>query len=305
MPRQKLLIIGGHSRLGAALASEFTRHHEVRTVSRSELDLASPPQVIAQFLDGIDFDLLLLPAGITDVDYCERRPDESWIVNAGAPAHIAAYCARRGVRMIHFGTDYVFDGAKSTPYHEDDSTSPLSLYGKCKLAGERAVVKASPANLVVRLSWLFGPGKAGATPDWAVQFAMERDFLKIASDRVSTPTYTLDVAQALVPLLFDPRATGWLHMANAGACSWLEWAKFSIDTAVECGVQVRTQMVNGITMAEVFLNRALRPKYTVFSTEKFDRLTGHELPTWQDAVRRYVKETVVPRYPVQPLRAVG
>lgn len=286
-----------------ALEHEFARHYEVQTISRPDLDLLGSPREIHRVLDGLDFDLVLLPAGITDVDHCERRPDEAWKANAGAPAHIADWCARRGIRMIHFGTDYVFEGVKSTPYHEEDATSPISVYGKCKLAGERAVIQASPANLVVRLSWLFGPGKAGATPDWAVQLAMEQEFLKIASDRISMPTYTIDVARGLFPLLFEPKATGWLHMANSSSCSWLEWAKFSIDAAVDAGLTVRTQMVNSTTMAEVFLNRAHRPKYTVFATDKYEALTGMKLPCWQDAMKRYVKETVVPRYADNGLRA--
>ncbi|MCB1235963.1 MAG: dTDP-4-dehydrorhamnose reductase [Verrucomicrobiae bacterium] len=296
--KQPIAIVGANGRLGRALLEECRRRgHPVAPLTRHDLDLAWSRRKIHEALESCrDSRLLLLAAGNTNVDVCEHEPETAEQLNCLAVEHIAQWCAANGTRLVNFSSDYVFDGEKDSPYREDDPAHPLSVYGRSKVDGEIATLEASPDNLVVRLQWLFGPGKPLATPDWAVALAVENDTLNIVGDRVGAPSYTRDIAAALEPLFFDPRATGILHLSNAGSCSWLEWARFCVECAADCGVPVRARNLTGVSMEDVFGDRATRPRYTVFSLEKYRDLTGREMPDWRGSVREYIRDFVAPRF---------
>lgn len=296
MTRRRVVIIGSNGRLGRALLETSQASHDVVPLTRYDLDLAWSEKRIREALDPVRADLVLLAAGNTNVDHCEAHPDEAEQLNVTAPATISRWCAERGIRLINFSSDYVFDGEKTEPYVESDPVNPLSVYGQSKADGEEATLGASPRHLVVRLTWLYGPGKALATPDWAVELAVKNERLHVVSDRVGCPSYTVDIAAALEPLLFDDRATGLLHLCNAGSCTWQEWAQYCVDCAVASGVPVRARTVEPLTMAELFGDRALRPRHTVLSTARYERLTGRTLPDWREPLRRYVADFVAPRF---------
>lgn len=296
MSRQKIVIVGSNGRLGRALLEVCQAGHEVVPLTRYDLDLAWSERRIREVLDPHAADLLLLAAGNTNVDYCELHPDDADQLNVIAPGAIARWCAGRGIRMINFSSDYVFDGEKTEPYTEEDAVNPLSIYGQSKADGEEATLEASARHLVVRLTWLYGPGKALATPDWAVELAVKDDHLHVVCDRIGCPSYTGDIAAALEPLLFDERAAGVLHLCNAGSCTWQEWAQYCVDCAIECGVEVKTRLVEPLYMDDLFGNRAIRPRHTVLSTAKYETLTGRRLPDWREPVRRYVEAHVAPRF---------
>jgi dTDP-4-dehydrorhamnose reductase len=296
MSRQKIIIIGSNGRLGRALLETCQARHDVVPLTRYDLDLSWSEWRIREVLDPIAADLVLLAAGNTNVDFCELHPDEAEQLNVIAPGAIARWGARRGIRMINFSSDYVFDGKKTAPYTEDDPVNPLSVYGQSKADGEEATLKASDDHLVVRLTWLYGPGKALATPDWAVELAVKDEHLHVVSDRTGCPSYTGDIAEALEPLLFDRRATGLLHLCNAGSCTWQEWAQACIDDAVDCGVAVKARAVEPLFMDDLFGNRAIRPRHTVLSTAKYESLAGRQLPDWRVPLRTYVKAYVAPRF---------
>lgn len=296
MTRKEIILVGANGRLGRALFEACRDQYTLAPLTRHDLDLEWSRKKVHEALSPYKADLLLLAAGNTNVDYCEIRPDEAEHVNVIAVRHIAEWCAETGTRLINFSSDYVFDGEKDEPYTEDDPVNPLSAYGNSKLLGEDATLKASDRNLVVRLAWLFGPGKPAATPDWAVQMAVENETLSIVADRTGSPSYTRDLATGLIPLLFDEAATGLLHLCNSGSCTWQEWGQFCIDCAIECGVDVKTREVAPLKMDEIFGNRAIRPRYSVLSTDKYQALTGRTLPPWQDGVREYIRERVAPRF---------
>ncbi|MCB1091111.1 MAG: dTDP-4-dehydrorhamnose reductase [Verrucomicrobiae bacterium] len=296
MSRQKIIIIGSNGRLGRALLEACHPRFDVVAMTRYDLDLAWSERRICEALDPIDADLVLLTAGNTNVDHCELYPDEAEQLNVTAPGAIARWCARRGIRLINFSSDYVFDGEKTQPYTEEDPINPLSVYGQSKADGEEATLAASDRHLVVRLTWLYGPGKALATPDWAVELAVKDEHLHVVSDRTGCPSFTGDIAAALEPLLFDDRARGLLHLCNSGACTWLEWAQYCIDCAVECGVEVKTRVVEPLSMDDLFGNRAIRPRHTVLSTAKYETLTGRTLPDWRVPLKHYVEAFVAPRF---------
>src|SRR5207248_6493955 len=153
-----IAIIGANGRLGAALAREYSRYFELTAFERNQLDLGKLDQ-IRSVLFPTEFDLLLNCAALTNVDYCESHPDEAFLINAEGPRLLADICAEKSARLIHISTDYVFDGKQDTPYIEEDPPAPLSVYAESKLAGIEEVLAVSPKNLVVRLSWVFGPDK--------------------------------------------------------------------------------------------------------------------------------------------------
>jgi dTDP-4-dehydrorhamnose reductase len=296
MTRKEMILVGANGRLGRALFEACRDQYTLAPLTRHDLDLQWSREKIHEALGPYKADILLLAAGNTNVDYCEIRPDEAERLNATAVRHIAEWCADTDTRLINFSSDYVFDGEKNEPYTEEDPVNPISEYGKSKLLGEEMTLEASDRNLVVRLAWLFGPGKPAATPDWAVQMAVETDTLSIVADRTGSPSYTRDLATGLIPLLFDESATGILHLCNSESCTWQEWGQFCVDCAIECGVDVKTREVGALKMDEIFGNRANRPRYSVLSTEKYQSLTGRTLPPWQDAVREYIRERVAPRF---------
>src|SRR4051812_24894691 len=154
--RKRLLVVGAGGRLGLALMRRYAADFDVRGLTHSEIDLADLDEV-TQLLNQASFDVLINCAAMTNVDLCEEQPDEAFDVNSRAPELMAHICQEKNARFIHFSTDYVFDGSKTTPYVEDDPAEPLSVYGESKREGEENVLFVSERNLVVRVSWVFGP----------------------------------------------------------------------------------------------------------------------------------------------------
>lgn len=299
MSRHKIAIVGSNGRLGRSLLETCQIDHDVVGLTRHDLDLAWSEPAIREALDQRvgAADLLFLAAGDTNVDQCEVSPEEAEQLNVASVRSIAGWCADHEVRLISFSSDYVFDGKKTEPYRETDPVAPLSVYGQTKVLGEEFAVGASNRNLVVRLTWLYGPGKPLATPDWAIDMATKNDRIHVVSDRVATPSYTGDMAAALKPIFFDDQAAGILHLCNAGSCTWQEWAQYCIDCAIDCGVPVKAKTVEPLRMDDLFGDRATRPAYTVMSTERYESLTGQTLPDWRKPLERYIRTHVAPRYP--------
>src|ERR1700730_5901785 len=210
----KIVIVGSGGRLGTALMREFREKFDVTGLSHAQIDLADFDEV-EQMLSRINFDILINCAALTNVDLCEEQPDEAFQINAGAPDVMAEICASKNARLIHFSTDYVFNGKKGEPYAEDDEALPLSVYGKSKREGEENVMAKHVGNLVVRVSWVFGPDRPSFI-DSVIQRARENESVDAIADKFSTPTYARDIAQML-PRFFDVGAsrTGILHFANA------------------------------------------------------------------------------------------
>ncbi len=192
---RRIIVIGANGRLGAALAREYQGVFSVKAFARSQLDLGKLDQVRST-LSETEFDLLLNCAALTNVDYCESHSDEAFLINAQGPRLVAEICREKSAKLVHISTDYVFDGKQDTPYIEEDLPAPLSVYAESKLAGEREVLAVSQKNLVVRLSWVFGPDKPSFI-DQIIQRARENETVTAVADKFSSPTYTIDVANWL------------------------------------------------------------------------------------------------------------
>jgi dTDP-4-dehydrorhamnose reductase len=284
---RRIVVPGAAGRLGAALVREWRKAGEdVIGFTRQELDLARPGQ-LGSVLDPLDFDVLVNCAAQTNVDRCETQFEEAMQVNAHAVRALAAICSRKGARCIHISTDYVFDGAKRIPYTEEDEVVPISRYGESKRAGEIALLEVSDRHLVVRVSWVFGPDRPSFV-DQMLQRAQTDEKIEAVADKVAVPTYTLDAARLLRPLLFDVPAGGVVHLCNSGECTWQEYAQFAIDCAIAAGVPLKARKVGALRMADLKAFIAKRSPYSAMSTEKLTKLTGMRPRHWTEAVREYV-----------------
>jgi dTDP-4-dehydrorhamnose reductase len=282
----KIVILGAGGRLGAALLREYRDEFDVVGFNHTQLNL-SDLAAVREKLRNTSFDILINAAGFTKVDLCETQPDRAFLINAEAPRVVAEICDEKNARLIHFSTDYVFDGAKCEPYTEEDQASPISVYGESKLAGENNVLAAKSQNLVVRVSWVFGPDRPSFI-DAMVQQAQENDEVDAVVDKFSTPTYTLDIA-AMLPRVFDGNVSGGiLHFANAGQCSWREYAQWAVDCCLEAGLPLRVKTIGVRKLRDMANWIARRPVYSVLSTAKYTKLSGISPRTWREAVSDYI-----------------
>jgi dTDP-4-dehydrorhamnose reductase len=284
--KRNIVIIGKNGRLGAALCRELAEKHDIRAFGRAELDLTKP---IREQLKGVEFELLINAAAATNVDWCEQHVAEASLINARSASELGILCAEKGVRCLHISTDYVFDGLASRPYHEEDAARPISIYGKTKRLGEELLLQSSPDHLAIRVSWVFGPDKPGFI-DLLLDRAINQEAVEAIDDKFSAPTYTVDFAQWIRPLLFEFPIGGILHLCNSGGCSWREYAQCAIDAARQENVVFKAHKVRPISLDSMTTFVARRPPYTVMATDKFSKTTGLSPRPWQDAVREFVQK---------------
>ena len=283
---KRILVLGAGGRLGSALLRRYRTHFEARGFTHAEVDLADLDE-LEEVLKPLPFDVLINCAAMTNVDLCEEQRETAFQINATAPELLAHICEDKGAKMIHFSTDYVFDGRKTTPYVEDDPAEPLSVYGESKREGEENVLFVSEQNLVVRVSWVFGADRPSFV-DNIIARAMENTEVTAVADKFSTPTYTEDVASAL-PQFFSSDVGGLLHFANDGQCTWQEYAQFALETCAAEGVPLKTTTVGPQKLSDMQSFVALRPVYTVLSTVRFSEITGGSPRPWREAVSEYIR----------------
>jgi dTDP-4-dehydrorhamnose reductase len=285
----KIVIVGAGGRLGAALMREYREKFDVVGFTHAQIDLADFDE-LEETVSRVDFDLLINCAALTNVDLCEEQPDQAFRVNAGAPELLAQVCTNKRARLIHFSTDYVFDGEKREPYGEEDPANPISVYGESKREGEKLVLQTQDRHLVVRVSWVFGPDRPSFI-DAMIKRARNEEHVDAIADKFSAPTYTRDIAEML-PQFFDVDVEGGLlHFANAGECSWQEYAQFALDSCHSLGIPLKARTVSPSRLADIKNWTARRPVYSVLSTEKFFSLTGTTPRTWRDAVADYIRRS--------------
>jgi len=283
----KIIIIGSSGRLGAALMREYRDKYDVAGFNHTQLDLSNLNGV-RERLRATNFDVLISAAAFTNVDLCETERDRAFLINAEAPGVLARICCDKRAKLIHFSTDYVFDGEKRAPYSEEDEAKPISVYGESKLTGEKNVLAMEHRHLVVRVSWVFGPDKPSFI-DGIIKRAQESTEVDAIADKLSTPTYTLDIAAALRRFFTHASDDGGiLHFANAGECSWQEYGQWALDRCHEAGLPLEATIVGARKLKDMANWIARRPVYSVLSTAKYTKLTGAPSRTWRDAVADYI-----------------
>src|SRR5215475_9397597 len=282
----KIVILGAGGRLGAALIREYREKYDLAGFNHAQLDLANLHEV-RKTLGAMDFDVLINAAAFTNVDACETERDRAFLINAEAPGILAEICNEKDAKLIHFSTDYVFDGEKRAPYTEEDQANPISFYGESKLVGERNVLAAENGHLVVRVSWVFGPDRPSFI-DAMIKRAQQDENIDAVADKFSTPTYTGNIARML-PQFFDRDVQGGiLHFANAGKCSWQEYAQWALDCCRDAGIPLKARTVGALKLSDMANWVARRPVYSVLSTVKYIQLTGTAPRAWREAVADYI-----------------
>src|SRR5436309_11429340 len=184
----KIVIVGAGGRLGSALMREYRERFDVTGVNRAHVDLSNLDEM-REKLRAKNFDVLINAAAFTNVDLCETQRDQAFGINAEAPRILAEICRDKNAKLIHFSTDYVFDGEKSEPYIESDPANPISVYGESKRAGEQFVLQTTDRHLIVRVSWVFGPERPSFI-DAMIKRACEDEHVEAITNTFSAPTYT-------------------------------------------------------------------------------------------------------------------
>ncbi len=283
----RVAVTGTTGRVGAALARHLVARHEIIALPRCVCDLADSESLDCA-LKNLDCDVFINPAGLTSLEACEDDPRLAMRINSAAPGKIALWAASRGVRMIHFSTDYVFGGENTALLTEQAAPHPLSVYGRSKLAGEKAVL-AHPGNLVVRVSWVFGPEKPSFI-DQTFDNALAGKLLAAIADKYSLPAFTTDLAE-WVDGLIGRKTEGILHACNPGnPVSWHGMAEVVIQEMKACGVINHDPQIAEQKLDEMAAFRAVRPRFTAMSTERLRKELGIPLRSWPEAVRHYVRD---------------
>jgi len=285
----KIVILGSGGRLGATLLREYRVKFDLVDFNHAQLDLGNEDQIRRKLVP-LEFDVLINCAAMTNVDLCESKREQALAINAEAPKVLAEICRDKKAKLIHFSTDYVFDGEQREPYVEDDATTPISVYGKSKRAGEKFVLQTSDRHLVVRVSWVFGPDRPSFV-DAMIERAREEEQIDAVADKFSTPTYTSDIARMLPQFLDVDVPDGILHFANSGQCSWQEYAQHALDCCHGLGIPLKAKTVGALKLADMKDWVARRPVYSVLSTAKYAKLTGVTPRSWRDAVSDYIERS--------------
>lgn len=291
----KILLLGSKGRLGAALARDWSRKWEVRCLARPELDMADPDHVDAvlsrELARGVD--VVVNATGMTNLEQCEDEPELADRINHLSVKLIAERAQGEGIRLIHFGTDYVYDGLLDRPYRETDPPNPQGVYAQSKWRGEEAVLSAGPSHAVFRVSWVFGPDKPGFV-DMILRWAMDKDRVEAVADKTSSPSYTEDISGWVARFIENQLPGGLYHACNAGGCSWRDFGQEAVRVAADLKWPLKSTEVHPVPLSSMTFFRAPRPKHTVMDSSKLATALGYALPPWEDAVARFVKKLPIP-----------
>ena len=278
----KILITGANGLLGSALAREANdRGIETVALSKGDLDITNA-QAVMSLIGESRPNVVFNCAAFSNVDRSETEAEKALLVNRDGARNVALAAREVGARMVHLSTDYVFDGKKETPYLPSDQPAPINLYGISKLAGEAAVREVGGDWMVVRTSWLFGEGKEGFVGLVQKALMEEGDALRVVNDQKSRPTWTGDLAPALLDLVGrGAEGRGCFHLANAGYCSRLHLA-LEIRRILDAE---RPILPLG---SKEYDAPARRPRYSVLDLTDAERTLGRSLPDWEDALRGFL-----------------
>ena len=280
MPRPTILVTGAGGQVGGELRRALTAHGDVRATDRTTLDLADADALVAA-VRGLRPDIIVNAGAYTAVDRAESEPDVAFVVNARAPQILAEEAKASGALLIHYSTDYVFDGSANSPYDETASVNPLNVYGASKLAGEQAIAQSGAQALVLRTSWVYGA--TGQNFLLTIRrLARERDQLSIVADQTGVPNWSSALAEATAALIGRGMShlierAGLYHLSCGGATTWYGFARAIV------GDVTRPRVVPIAT--QDYPTPARRPAYGVLSNVRFENTFGYKMPEWHDALQ--------------------
>jgi len=276
----RLLITGGHGLLGQEIARVFEGSAGIRSTDREEWDVTDPAACRRE-VDGFRPDAVIHCAAYMAVDRAESEQEMARILNVEGTRNVARACRERGALMVTFGTDYIFDGASSRPYREEDPANPLSVYGKTKWAAEQALREEGGDHLLVRTQWLFGPAGRNFIRT-ILEKARRGETLRVASDQVGCPTFSRDLAGAVRNLL-GAGARGTVHFSSEGETSWFGLARYVLERSGLPAALLSPARTRDLPYP------APRPAYGVLSKEKYRAVTGASPRPWEEAVGEYLE----------------
>ena len=297
----RLLLLGGNGQVGRELRRSLPPLGEVVVATRDGVDADEAadfdaPDALAPLVARLAPDVVVNAAAYTAVDRAETDADAALRANAEAPAALARVCARRDALLLHYSTDYVFDGSGTRPYREDDATAPLGVYGASKLAGEEAIRASGARHAILRTAWVYaGHGRNFLLT--MLRLASERDELRVVADQIGAPTSAAWIADASARIVaHGVPASGTWHLVAAGGTSWHGFAEAIMDEALAAGLLQRVPRVLPIATAE-YPTPARRPAYSVLDTERLRRDFGIAPPDWRDGLRAVLSELAASRTP--------
>lgn len=278
----KVLVTGTKGQLGFDVMRELEkRGHDAAGVDIEEMDITNAAQV-NDVIKAVSPDVVIHCSAYTAVDRAEDEVELCRKVNAGGTKNIAEVCAELDCKMIYISTDYIFSGDGDRPWEPDDEADPLNVYGQTKYEGEQEVKSRLNKYFIVRISWVFGINGNNFIKTM-LRLGKENGAVKVVDDQIGSPTYTYDLASLLVDMA-ESEAYGQYHATNEGICSWYEFAKEIFKAAGMDHVSVTP------VTSDEFPAKAKRPSNSRMSKEKLVKNGFNKLPTWQDAVKRYIRE---------------
>jgi len=291
----RLLVTGANGQVGCELRQSLAPLGEVIALDRAACDLARPAEV-ARILRAATPDIIVNAAAYTAVDRAEQEEELATLINGTAVGEIAQAARQLGALLIHYSTDYVFDGRKDAPYAEDDVPSPISAYGRSKLAGERAIAQCGGRYLIVRTSWIYA-ARGHNFLKTVLRLARERDELRIVEDQIGAPTWARDLAaatavmtrQARQEIARDDFESGLFHVTGSGATSWFVFAKAVVKQAEQYGLLARKSKIVPIASSE-YPVAATRPKNSRLSGARARHRFQIALPEWEQSLAVCMRE---------------
>lgn len=282
----RILVTGVKGQLGYDCVRELRKrgYHNVLGIDREELDITDEKAVHA-FIDEYKPDVVMHNAAWTAVDKAEEMPDAVYQVNALGPKYIAEACKEVGATMFYISTDYVFDGKGDEPFEIDSPKDGLSVYGKTKSQGEDFVTSVLERYFIIRISWVFGINGHNFIKTMLKLSDTHRE-LSVVDDQIGSPTYTYDLSKLMCDMMATEKY-GTYHATNEGFCSWAEFAEYIFEVAKK---DVIVHPVSTEEYKKLVPNQADRPLNSRMSKKSLDDKGFHRLPSWKDAVRRYVEE---------------
>src|SRR6202162_3304877 len=297
--KYRILLTGKNGQVGAELAALLPRLGEVTAFDRHQLDLSKPDQIRRAIRDTRP-QVIVNAAAYTFVDQAESEEWEARVINADAPAVMAEEAKRIGAALVHYSTDYIFDGSKTVPYDENDPPSPISVYGKTKLAGEQAIQDAEIPHLIFRTAWVYGTRGRNFLLTIS-RLATEREELRIVRDQFGAPTWSREIAMGTARILAQlseqgreafSRSSGIYHMTATGETSWFEFGRAILEEASRTsqgvswfaaatgGHSLVTRLLTPVTTEE-YPTLARRPAYSELSNSRLEHMFDSELPHWR------------------------
>jgi dTDP-4-dehydrorhamnose reductase len=288
----KLAVIGSNGQLGTDLMEVLSLEHDVTGLNHNDIEITDINSV-RNALSAVKPSILLNTAAYHIVPEAEKFPEKAFQINGIGALNLAKVSQELGIRLVHYSTDYVFDGAKQKPYTEDDRPNPLSVYANTKLSGEYFALNYCERSYVIRVSGIYGKvpcrAKGGNFITTMIKLANEKPEVRVVNDEILTPTPTYDIAKNTA-VLINTDAFGLYHMSCEGEVSWYEFAKVIWET-----LQLKTPLY--AASVKDFPLVVKRPFYSVLENKSLNKLGINQMPQWKEALKKFLVSEVKPNYP--------